>query len=139
METGSSSCTNVIRNLASTCKTLLNPTYLTKYLQVLTGSDSISQGIPINVDQVFKLNTTGFSIQYVQFDGNILDSVFGNSTDCTCSGFLKEIIYKVYISPRKPQTGVSTVTTYSIDSIYADMVIQDQPIKQAGCGNGSPV
>lgn len=60
--------------------------------------------------------------------GALADSIFTEGANCSCSGFIKEVFYKVYISPREPKTGVSTVTSYAIDDIYMDLVIQSQPL-----------
>lgn len=42
METGSQSCTFVAKNLANSCSSILNPTFLTSYLRVNGGPDGMS-------------------------------------------------------------------------------------------------
>lgn len=47
MEEGITKCNHIVTNLANKCSTLLNPKYLTSYLQVFAGSASNSGRITV--------------------------------------------------------------------------------------------
>lgn len=79
------------------------------------------------------------TISYKEATGSLVDSVLTSSNgDCTCSGFIRELNFKVYLLAIPEKAG-STVGGYEIDKIVADFVIQEQPLTQKGCGSAAAV
>ena len=105
MEEGISKCNHIVTDLENTCTTILNPRYFAEYLQVFAGRGSVSNRIQVQLGNLYKLKVgTDNTVSYVD-GGAIADSVFtpGNSeADCSCSGAIKEVGYKVYITAKEP-------------------------------------
>ena len=79
------------------------------------------------------------TLSYEEASGPLVDSVLTSSNgDCTCSGFIRELSFQVYLVAIPEKAG-STVGGYEIDKIVADFVIQEQPLTQKGCGSDAAV
>jgi Protein of unknown function (DUF1619) len=99
MESSTTRCVNTVASLKNACTTLLNPQYLADNLRVLTGSDSVSDRVSVKVGDVYSLQLqTDNTVTYQP--GSISNSAFMDGADCSCTGIIKEVYYKVYISPR---------------------------------------
>jgi hypothetical protein len=78
----------------------------------------------LKVGDIYTLNVNGDNtITYQPFTSTLTDATYNPAT-CSCNGFVRELRYRFYITPRQPQVGVSAGAAYGIDEILVDFVLQ---------------
>lgn len=82
----------------------------------------------LKVGDIYTLQVNGDNtITYQTYSGTLTDATY-NPTTCSCNGFVRELKYRFYITPRQPQVGVSASSAYGIDEIFVDLVLQNQSL-----------